>query len=70
MNPSVGLRAAVDPTQHIGKVRISFHDAKMIAALIQHLRCMGSISHNPLYGMRLLLRKFNLDHFWMRALNA
>jgi hypothetical protein len=51
-------------------VRISFHDAKMIAALIQHLRCMGSISHNPQYGMRLLLRKFNLDHFWMRALNA
>ena len=26
MNPLVGLGAAADPTQHIGKVRISFHD--------------------------------------------
>jgi hypothetical protein len=26
MNPLVGLGAAADPTQHIGKVRISFHN--------------------------------------------
>jgi hypothetical protein len=26
MNPLVGLGAAADPIQHIGKVRISFHD--------------------------------------------
>ena len=26
MNPVVGLGAADDPAQHIGKVRISFHD--------------------------------------------
>ncbi|QRM28690.1 hypothetical protein [Microvirga sp. VF16] len=26
MNPVVGLGAAADPAQHIGKVRISFHD--------------------------------------------
>jgi hypothetical protein len=28
MNPSVGFGAAVNPTQHIGKVRISFHDVQ------------------------------------------
>jgi hypothetical protein len=28
MNPLVGLGAAADPTQHIGKVRISFHDVQ------------------------------------------
>jgi hypothetical protein len=28
MNPLVGLRAADDPTQHIGKVRVSFHDVQ------------------------------------------
>jgi hypothetical protein len=28
MNPLVGLGAADDPTQHIGKVRISFHDVQ------------------------------------------
>jgi hypothetical protein len=28
MNPLVGLGAAADPSQHIGKVRISFHDVQ------------------------------------------
>ena len=28
MNPLVGLGAAADPTQHIGKVRISFFDVQ------------------------------------------
>jgi hypothetical protein len=28
MNPLVGLGAADDPTQHIGKVSISFHDVQ------------------------------------------
>ncbi len=28
MNPLVGLGAAADPTQHIGKVRLSFHDVQ------------------------------------------
>lgn len=26
MNPLIGLGAASDPTRHVGKVRISFHD--------------------------------------------
>jgi hypothetical protein len=29
MNPLVGLGAADDPTQHIGKVRVSFHDVQV-----------------------------------------
>jgi hypothetical protein len=28
MNPLIGLGAAADPIQHIGKVRISFHDVQ------------------------------------------
>jgi hypothetical protein len=28
MNPLVGLGAAANPTQHIGKVRISFRDVQ------------------------------------------
>jgi hypothetical protein len=28
MNPLVGLGVAADPTRHIGKVRISFHDVQ------------------------------------------
>jgi hypothetical protein len=42
MNPLVGLGAADDPTQHIGKVRISFHDVQDDSCIDPALRCKGS----------------------------
>jgi hypothetical protein len=42
MNPLVGLGAAADPTRHIGKVRISFHDVQDDSCIDPHLRCKSS----------------------------